>query len=74
MTVRPSVGLTQEETRILLCNSQSTAYHLDTSTKSWCWHVVPLEITQVKWARLFQPHFFQWMRGSRIKLKDLKQG
>jgi len=30
--------------------------------------------TKVKWARLFQPHFFQKMRGSRVKLKDLKQG
>jgi len=23
--------------------------------------------------RLFQPHFFQWMRGSRVKLKSLKK-
>jgi len=28
---------------------------------------------KVKWARLFQPHFFQWMRGSRVKLKSLKK-
>jgi len=28
---------------------------------------------EVKRASLFQPHFLQWMRGSRVKLKDLKE-
>jgi len=33
----------------------------------------PFSAAYVKRARLFQPHFLKWMRGSRVKLKDLKK-
>jgi len=29
--------------------------------------------TEVKWARLLQPHFSQWMQDSCVKLKSLKK-
>jgi len=30
-------------------------------------------ITNIGKVRLFQPHFFQWLRGLQVKLKRLKK-